>query len=163
MTLRFALLLALLLQPFTSTASALEVGSVAPDFELPTLSSETIRLSDFKGRIIVLKLATTWCPSCKEQSTELREASDFMQRHDIPLVDVFLQDSDDMVRDYLRGMDYSNRHIVLQDDGRARRAYHVYLIPRVVVIDRDFKIHYDGNRITAAELRRSLGQITGRN
>jgi peroxiredoxin len=163
MTLRFTLLLALILLFLTPPVSALETGSVAPDFELSSLAGDHVRLSDFKGRIIVLKLATTWCPTCKEQSAELRKASEFLRGHDIPLVDVFLQDSDAMVRDYLRSFEYRNSHIVLQDDGRARKAYHVYLIPRIVVIDRDFKIHRDGNMITASELQRSIRQITGKN
>jgi peroxiredoxin len=162
MPLRFTLLLSFLLL-FAPLASALEVGSVAPDFELPTLAGQNIRLSDFKGSIIVLKLATTWCSTCKEQSAELGKASAFLQRHDIPIVDVFLRDSDAMVGDYLREVDYRTRHHVLQDDGRARKAYHVYLIPRVVVIDREFKIHRDGNIITASDLQRSIAQIAGSN
>lgn len=162
MMLRFTLFTVILLA-FVPFAAALEVGTVAPDFELPTLAGEQVRLSDFKGRIIVLKLATTWCPTCKEQSQELVKAGDFLRRSDIPVIDVFLQDSDDMVRDYLRGSDYRTSHYVLQDDGRARRAYHVYLIPRVVVINGDFKIHRDGNMITASELQHSLRQISNTN
>jgi peroxiredoxin len=163
MTLRFALLLALFLPFYTSPASALEVGSAAPDFELPTLEGKSVRLSDYKGRIIILKLATTWCPTCKQQSAELLGASDFLQRQDVPVIDVFLQDSEAMIRDYLRDFPYRHTYVALQDDGRARRSYHVYLIPRVVVIDRDFKIHRDGNMITASELQRSIRQITATN
>jgi thiol-disulfide isomerase/thioredoxin len=163
MTLRFTLLLALVLLFLASPAFSLQVGSDAPDFELPTLEGESVRLSDFKGRIIVLKLATTWCPSCKKQTAELRKASAFLKSNDIPLVDVFLQDSETMVRDYLRSFDYGSSHIVLQDDGRARRAYHVFTIPRTVVIDRNFKIHRDGSLITASELQSSIRQMTGIN
>jgi thiol-disulfide isomerase/thioredoxin len=163
MTLRFTLLLALILLFSAPPASALEVGSIAPDFELSTLEGKSVRLSDYKGRIIILKLATTWCPTCKEQSAELLDASDFLQRRDIPLIDVFLQDSDAMVREYLRHFSYRNTYVALQDDGSARRNYHVYLIPRVLVIDRDFKVHRDGNMITASALQRSISQIAAKN
>jgi hypothetical protein len=42
---------------------AVETGSVAPDFNLKTTQGESVRLSDFKGRPIILKLATTGSPT----------------------------------------------------------------------------------------------------
>ena len=151
------LLFLLLLMP----ASALETGSTAPDFELPNLNGEKIKLSDFRGQVIVLKLATTWCPTCKQQRESIKEAEPFLKENDVAVVEVFLQDSADMIRKHMAGAELALPNAVLLDNGSAARAYHVYVIPRVVVIDREFKIQRDGSLITAHDLTRRIKRILG--
>src|SRR5690606_11495383 len=37
------------------------------DFELATLSGETVRLSDYEGRVVFLNFWATWCEPCKRE------------------------------------------------------------------------------------------------
>jgi peroxiredoxin len=158
-----ALLIPIFFLFLTVPALALERGEIAPDFELSTVDGEKVRLSDFKGRIIVLKLATTWCPTCKQQSEEIAHAGPFLKERNIPVVYVFLQDSKEMIRRYMKELDFVTTHIALLDDGRARRSYNVYLIPRVLIIDQEFKVQQDVNMITSYDLRRNISRIAGEN
>lgn len=153
------ILFSLLLLSFP--AAALEIGAQAPDFELPTLEGKTVRLSDFKGQIILLKLATTWCPTCKQQTEEIQSAGTMLKEKNVAVVEVFLQDSEAMVREYLQGEKYEMPHTALLDDGKVRRAYGVYLIPRVLFIGPDFTIRRDGSLMSARELIRAVEKIGG--
>lgn len=40
-------------------------GSLAPDFELQTVSGETVRLSDLRGKKVMLNFWATWCAPCR--------------------------------------------------------------------------------------------------
>ena len=146
---------------FFSPVAAIEAGASAPDFELKTLEGNKVRLSDYKGQVILLKLATTWCPTCRQQTEEIKEAGKFLAGKKVVVVDVFLQDSEKMIREYLEGEDLQVPFVALLDDGSAHKAYNVYLIPRVLLIDENFNVQRDGSLLSARDLIKQVQKITG--
>ena len=152
----FFILIALLFAPVY--AGALEVGKPAPAFKLPDLAGKTVSLADFKGRVVVLKLATTWCPSCKVLSRDLASLGNFFKERDVVLLEVFVQDTPEMVKEALAGQVFPMTHHALLDDEQVYRGYGVYLIPRLLVIDRQQMVRYDNGSaatlLPAAEIRK---------
>ena len=133
------------------------------DFSLPNLQGESVRLSSFKGKPILLKLGTTWCPACVRQEQILDETAAELRAAGVVVVEVFLQESAaDVARDR-QASGGKETSVVLLDDGQVQRGYNVYAIPRVLLIDRNFQVQHDGNLLTAAELKAALPVLTGTN
>lgn len=50
-----------------------EEGILVPDFSLVSSAGEVVRLSDFRGQVVVLNFWATWCPYCLEEMQILQE------------------------------------------------------------------------------------------
>jgi peroxiredoxin len=54
----------------------IEVGDIAPDFELPLLDGGTVRLSDLRGTPVFINFMTTWCGPCQEEFPAVQQIYD---------------------------------------------------------------------------------------
>jgi len=137
------------------TALAVATGEPAPDFKLQAMTGEDISLSDFKGRLVLLKLATTWCPTCKLLSAEIKKIGDFLKEQDVVVLEVFVQDSKQTIKKYLGKHKPPMTFHALLDDGQAYEAYNVYLIPRFLLIDEEQVVRFDssGQIVKADDIR----------
>ncbi|MEC5422590.1 redoxin domain-containing protein [Virgibacillus sp. C22-A2] len=59
-------------------SSGIQPGEVAPDFELETIDGTIVKLSDYRGKKVILNFWATWCGPCRE---EMPEMQDFYDEH----------------------------------------------------------------------------------
>ena len=109
-------------------------GMPAPDFVLKSVSGQNVRLSEFRGEVVILSFAATWCGDCRAQLARLSEMQ--MRYHDagIELLAVSLDQTAKQAGE-LTGAAAS--YPVLHDVGGAvGRLYDVSKVPVVVLVDR---------------------------
>jgi len=155
-----AFLTGLILTILSLPCLALPVGSKAPDFELKNIEGQTVRLSDYRGRFVLLKLGSTRCPSCQEQVDSIAELGDYLEKKDVVFLDVFLRDNKKSIVETVGDEDYPKTAEILVGDLDVHRAYRVYLIPRVLLIDPEGKIVRDGSLWTAYDIKRRIEKVS---
>lgn len=60
---------------FTEKAAdvGLEKGNIAPDFELVTTTGEKVKLSDFRGKKVLLNFWASWCGPCRAEMPDMEK------------------------------------------------------------------------------------------
>ncbi|MGP4081848.1 peroxiredoxin family protein [Pseudalkalibacillus sp. R45] len=53
--------------------TGIKQGNIAPDFTLETMDGGSVKLSDFKGKNIIVNFWATWCPPCRAEMPEMQE------------------------------------------------------------------------------------------
>lgn len=121
----------------TLVRSAL-IGRAAPAFELPLLtdSGEVLRLSDLRGKVVVLNFWASWCADCRIEHDALAAAWDRYRDQGVVLVGVAFEDtaSSSLAFAQSLGMDWP---IVSDAKSRTALAYGVYGVPETFFIAPD--------------------------
>ena len=122
--------------PNPSAAAA----KVAPDFSLPDPDGKTVRLSDFKGKVVLLDFFATWCPPCRNEIPHFIEMQkQFAARGFTMLGVAFDQQGAAVVKPFARqaGVNYP---LALGDSQVAQAYGGVDALPTTFLIGRDGRI-----------------------
>lgn len=117
--------------------SQVKEGNPAPNFELTTLAGETVQLSDYKGKKVILNFWATWCPPCKAEMPHMQNFYEKNKGNDIEILAVNLTsmdkgktDIENFVQEY--GLTFD---IPLDEEGTIGAQYQAFSIPTSYIID----------------------------
>ena len=126
--------LAALLAVAGSVSAATQLrGAEAPDFVLKSLSGENLRLSEYRGEVVMLSFWAAWCGDCRAQLTELATMRDRYQDAGVELLAVSLDQNARQASEVMAGASYPVLHDAA---GEVGRLYDVTKMPVMVLIDR---------------------------
>lgn len=154
----FTLLFLFLSLCFTAPLLALPLNASAPDFTLETIDGKKVSLSDYKGKTVILKLGTTWCPGCRDQDKELQKIDAFISDQKIALIQVFLDDPVKEIQSYQREFPMKSPVVTLLGEGQMMRDYGVYAIPRLIILSPDQKVLSDTTGTTGQKIKARILQ-----
>ncbi|GIV60916.1 TlpA family protein disulfide reductase [Rhodocaloribacter litoris] len=118
------------------------LGQTAPDFTLKTLDGQTFRLSDHRGKVVLINFWATWCGPCVIETPELVALYNDLKGRGLMIVGVSLDEEGfEVVRPFAEEFDVTYPLVV--DDGAVAEAYGgIYGLPTTFVLDREGKIRH---------------------
>ncbi len=125
----------------TGAESALLSSEVAPDFMAQTLDGETVRLSDFKGKVVLINFWATWCPPCVRETPRLVRVAEMYRDQGLVVlgVNTTYQDDPARVRQFVSEQKIGYP-VLLDADGAIGAKYPARLMPTTYLLDREGKI-----------------------
>ncbi|WP_341214895.1 TlpA disulfide reductase family protein [uncultured Wocania sp.] len=113
-------------------------GNPASDLTFTKLDGSSVKLSDYKGKVIVLDLWATWCGPCMQEKPFFEALEKTYQGNDnVELISLSI-DTENVWRDYFKKNEAVGNQ--LQINRSQLTNYKVAGIPRFFVIDKSFNI-----------------------
>lgn len=118
-------------------AVGLKIGQQAPDFELKMLDGQSVKLSDYRGKTVMLNFWATWCPPCRAEMPHMQQYYMENEKEGVVILGVNVTSTEisvPVVESWLKewGITFP---IVLDEHGEVIKTYRVNSYPSTFVID----------------------------
>lgn len=131
-------------------------AEAAPSFTLASLAGDDVSTSDFDGQVVLIDFWATWCGPCHYQADILKTLhADFADKG-VQFLAVSLGEAEDIVRSFVEDNPYPYP-VLIDPEDRLSPELGIYVLPTVMVLDRDGNVTYQQPGVSQAEtLRRAL-------
>jgi beta-lactamase regulating signal transducer with metallopeptidase domain/peroxiredoxin/protocatechuate 3,4-dioxygenase beta subunit len=127
----------------------LNVGDAAPDFEARTFDGKAIKLSDFKGKFVIVDFWAVWCGPCVAEVPKMKEAWEAHKSSDrFVMLSLSLDEKAETAQKFAEknGMGWTHGHLGEWAKTKVPESWGVQGIPAVFLVGPDGKIVAKGLR-----------------
>jgi thiol-disulfide isomerase/thioredoxin len=116
---------------------AMGQSSRAPDLALRDLRGRTVRLSDYKGKVVLINFWATWCPPCRAEVPDLVKIQRDYGKRGLQIIGItYPPQTDSEVRQFIRELKI-NYPVALGMKETKSLFDQSETLPLTIVIDRD--------------------------
>jgi peroxiredoxin len=124
----------LLCIPFMAQSAQKLVAQRAPDFALQSITGENVRLSEYRGEVVIVTFWSTNCGRCRDQLPAVGDLYDRHRDRGLKVLSVSVDDDIGRTRDTVA--DLRLQIPVLFDEQKSvSRLYDLESLPQIVIVD----------------------------
>lgn len=124
-----------------SIAQAEALEGMAPDFTLKSRNGENIKLSEFRGDVVMINFWASWCAPCRQEMPLLEDMYKKYNDLGFVLLGVNVEEDSSKASELLREIPVSFP-ILYDNENDVTKLYKVVAMPSTVMVDRDGKMRY---------------------
>ncbi len=123
--------------PTDTAGSSFEV---APDIELKGLGGETVRLSELRGKVVMLNFWATWCQPCLAEIPELNRMQRDLDARGLKIVGVSWDDTAENIKEFQKDVVKLEYTTLLGGEDVQKQFNGIPSLPTTFIIDREGRI-----------------------
>jgi peroxiredoxin len=116
----------------------LRSGDEAPDFTLQTLDGQTVSLSDYRGKGVILNFWGTFCLPCRTEMPAFQQQYELNKDNGLEILAVNMDEAEASVQGFVN--QYGLTFPILMDKGRVAELYRIDPLPTTMLINPDGQI-----------------------
>lgn len=124
----------------------LKVGKIIPEVSAETLEGKKQTISDFRGKVVVVDVWTTWCGPCKAMIPHQREMVKKLQGRPFELLSVSCDEEKTALTEFLQKNEMGWKHWWAGRGGEFSKLLNIGFYPTIFVIDAKGTIRYKNIR-----------------
>ncbi len=118
-------------------------SKATPDMALKILDGGSLKLSDLRGKVVVVNFWATWCPPCRQEMPSLERLKGLMKGEPLEIVAINAGEDEDEISGFRQAIKPAlTFRIALDPSAEAMKAFAVAGLPSTYVIDRKGQIVY---------------------
>ena len=110
------------------------VGSPAPEIVLPDLQGRDVKLSDLRGKVVLVNFWATWCKPCKEEMPAMQASYDKLRDKGFVVLAVNELEDTARVAEHIRTHGHTFE-VVMDHNNQVANMYGVVGLPASFLID----------------------------
>jgi len=115
----------------------IDKGEPAPEFTLPGLDGNMVKLVDYKGKVVLLNIWATWCPPCVEEMPSMEKLYQELKDEDFQILAVSIDVSGgNVVAPFMKKHKLSFPALT-DTQGTLKSLYRTTGVPESFIIDKD--------------------------
>ncbi|MEJ2706517.1 MAG: TlpA disulfide reductase family protein [Anaerolineales bacterium] len=128
-------------EAISNSSVGTNLGDLAPNLTGTTLSGETLKLSDMRGKTVLINAFASWCAPCILETPHLVDVFNESSEEDVIFIGLNVLESQEAVAEYREefGVSYP---LVLNQDGRLTETFKPVGLPTSWFIDPDGVVRY---------------------
>ena len=125
----------------SSLASGGLEGQMAPDFALKSSDGKNLRLSEYRGNVVMINFWATWCGPCRQEMPLLDELYNRYERVGFNLLGVNIDDDSSRAMRMVEelGVDFP---VLFDAQKEVSKLYEVGAMPVTVIVDRQGTVRF---------------------
>jgi len=131
---------AIILIAATTVTAGIE-QSAAPDFTLKSIEGENLKLSEYRGEVVLINFWASWCGPCLQEMPILSELHDKYKALGFTVLGVNVEEDSGKARKLLLELPVSFP-VVLDNESVVSKQYNVVAMPSTVLVDRNGNMRY---------------------
>ena len=116
-----------------------DTAKQTPDFSGTTLDGKSIKLSDYRGKVVVIDFWATWCPPCREAIPQISALAQEYEGKDVVILGASYEDLQTVESFWSK---QRPAYMAILVDKSVFRNYGVQGIPTLCIADRNGAIRY---------------------
>ena len=113
---------------------------LAPDFSVTDLSGQTLQLSRYRGKVVLLNFWATWCAPCRAEIPRFVELQNKYDKEGFEIIGISLDDDPKLVRAFYQQL-RMNYPVAIGDAKLAEQYGGILGLPVSFLIGRDGRIY----------------------
>ncbi|HKQ31003.1 MAG TPA: TlpA disulfide reductase family protein [Burkholderiales bacterium] len=124
-----------------ATAALPMSGKNAPDFALRSAAGGNLRLSEYRGQVVMVNFWATWCGPCRQELPLLNKMYERYRQAGFTVLAVNIEEDTGLAKKMAQTLGLSFP-ILFDNEKRVSKLYDPPAMPTTVLIDRNGRVRY---------------------
>ncbi|SDK57669.1 Peroxiredoxin [Paenibacillus sp. OK060] len=114
---------------------AIEAGATAPEFTAVNSDGEQVKLSDYRGKVVMINFWASWCTPCVREMPKIKQIAQTYQ-NDVEALFVNVGEAKGTIREFMEKQQF-DFPVIIDVTGKVSGLYRITGLPATMIIDQE--------------------------